>query len=520
MSRQFAIAPLTMTTVASRRSVVAGIRDVASEELPSFSREELEQQLMSGQRARRAIRLRVSGALLLAGVVVLTVGQAWNVHLKRLKNKPSDPSDGKFHVLYSDIETEKDVFCVEQVFAVELDNLACLLINSAPLQDDVLLARFAVCFYMLPKAISILMLATFMKVVPFWEDDHDPKFVPVIATNILMVCSLLFALFRHGAHDVQRAIWRTLQIYYTLWLIYNLFRLCAHWSGYLPDLRCTWHFMAISACNLFLASWPGWRYRFHSLLIGTIDRHGATVAAASVAGLLGSASPAAVIAKSTTRFRCIFPGDLRKSDMENCDPDPALYNLSVPARLGFCDAFVSHSWSDDANGKWVALQDWCDSFRALHKREPSLWIDKFCIDQTDIVTDLQCLPVYLCGCKEMLVFCGTTYTSRLWCIMELFTHHHIGLADHKLTMIPVFRDGNEEEDRYSIASAIRDFDVEESHCSNRRDGIKMIEIVYAAYGNNAVFNDVVRNMSVFADILVDSDDVSWHRTDESASDTS
>ena len=49
-----------------------------------------------------------------------------------------------------------------------------------------------------------------------------------------------------------------------------------------------------------------------------------------------------------------------------------------------------------------------------------MWIDKCCIDQTDIETNLSCLPVFLAGCERLLVLCGETYSKRLWCVMELF----------------------------------------------------------------------------------------------------
>ena len=44
-----------------------------------------------------------------------------------------------------------------------------------------------------------------------------------------------------------------------------------------------------------------------------------------------------------------------------------------------------------------------------------------CIDQNNIAASLPCLPIFLSGCKELLVVAGATYTSRLWCVMELFT---------------------------------------------------------------------------------------------------
>ena len=48
-------------------------------------------------------------------------------------------------------------------------------------------------------------------------------------------------------------------------------------------------------------------------------------------------------------------------------------------------------------------------------------LDKCCIDQNNIDAALQCLPVFEMACKRMLVLCGETYTTRLWCIWELYT---------------------------------------------------------------------------------------------------
>merc|ERR1719188_2347928 len=95
-------------------------------------------------------------------------------------------------------------------------------------------------------------------------------------------------------------------------------------------------------------------------------------------------------------------------------------------RLHRCDAFVSHSWSDNAEEKWAAMQRWRDGFLSLESREPTIWFDKCCIDQRNIETDLRCLPIFLSGCRRLVVFCGPTYLSRLWCIMELFTFVHMG----------------------------------------------------------------------------------------------
>merc|ERR1719150_3471016 len=121
------------------------------------------------------------------------------------------------------------------------------------------------------------------------------------------------------------------------------------------------------------------------------------------------------------RFRGVHLKDLTFDDLEDNEPNPALFERTFPIEYPTCDAFISHSWHDDAQEKWAALQEWRSRFLADNGREPVLWIDKCCIDQEDIVASLRCLPIFLRGCQRLVVFLGETYLTRLWCIMELFT---------------------------------------------------------------------------------------------------
>ena len=49
--------------------------------------------------------------------------------------------------------------------------------------------------------------------------------------------------------------------------------------------------------------------------------------------------------------------------------------------LGGCDYFISHSWSDDAKHKYAQLMAVTLQFRRKHGRDPTLWLDKVCINQ-------------------------------------------------------------------------------------------------------------------------------------------
>merc|ERR1712008_256971 len=79
--------------------------------------------------------------------------------------------------------------------------------------------------------------------------------------------------------------------------------------------------------------------------------------------------------------------------------------------------------------KWKAISEHCSVFERKYGRSPTIWLDKVCIDQAQISRDLRCLPVFLAGCNELLVTSGSTYTSRLWCCVELFVHFSMRIED-------------------------------------------------------------------------------------------
>jgi len=129
-----------------------------------------------------------------------------------------------------------------------------------------------------------------------------------------------------------------------------------------------------------MAASPGARERAQVWLRGKIASQGALAAAAGVAGLLGGCSGEEVLAQASSRFRYISLEHLTFEDMADNRPSPSGADLSE-SHLGYCDAFISHSWSDDATLKWAALQTWRAKFLAEHGREPRVWIDKICINQ-------------------------------------------------------------------------------------------------------------------------------------------
>lgn len=139
------------------------------------------------------------------------------------------------------------------------------------------------------------------------------------------------------------------------------------------------------------------------------------------------------------RFRVLPFSCLREADLLDGSRGSSieLNSKAISAELGQCDVFVSHSWHDAALPKWVALQQWAGQFQRSKGREPTLWLDKACIDQSNISASLCLLPVFLSGCRELLVLCGRTYASRLWCVIELFVFVKMGGALERVIVVPV-----------------------------------------------------------------------------------
>ena len=68
----------------------------------------------------------------------------------------------------------------------------------------------------------------------------------------------------------------------------------------------------------------------------------------------------------------------------------------------------------------TVLKEVVQTFQAEHGRTPTFWLDKSCIDQTSIQDGLRVLPINIMAAAQVLVLCGETYCTRLWCVWELY----------------------------------------------------------------------------------------------------
>lgn len=261
-----------------------------------------------------------------------------------------------------------------------------------------------------------------------------------------------------------------------------------------PDkaLRTLWYWFNVVAPRILTLMW--FKYNVKNYVNGwLVGSDAGTKAAAAIAALVsgGDGGSSGVLRQAKANFRYISCDQLTRENLATNASNNELYGLSVWAPLGFVDAFVSHSWHDDAEAKWCALQAWRREFKALHRgREPRLWVDKFCIDQGNIDVNLQCLPIYLAGCQTLVVFVGSTYFERLWCVMEVFVYLAMGRTRDDFT----FRALTEGTDEVGIYEQINSFNAVNAKCFVKADKDRLLSIVESSFGNIKTFNCSVKSM--------------------------
>ena len=174
-------------------------------------------------------------------------------------------------------------------------------------------------------------------------------------------------------------MWRVVgRIYVSFGVIYFAY-------GILATAAAVWDSILLSTIVIFwvntlnsftlggLALRPSFRRQVH-LFLGS--RGEGVSKAAGISVLIGGENTKNVRSRGLEKFRSITLDKLSREEMASNDPIPALYERSSAVTSGRVDAFLSHSWHDDAPLKWDALQRWRKDFLADNGREPTLWIDK------------------------------------------------------------------------------------------------------------------------------------------------
>ena len=185
--------------------------------------------------------------------------------------------------------------------------------------------------------------------------------------------------------------------------------------------------------SLIVALAPTPKNRARALrAIGNIGKLGTKEhEAATVAALVGGGSAERALANGAKKFRALPITQLAEADLQTNTDGAVLHAKTMEAKLGDVESFISHSWSDDGSLKFEALQTWRTEVKSRNGgSEPFVWLDKACIDQADIQGNISTLPVFLSGCRTLLVLAGPTYATRLWCGPPLPPHHAPALPPH------------------------------------------------------------------------------------------
>jgi len=397
-----------------------------------------------------------------------------------------------------------DVVLGETLFCSRL-----LLPTFAPLADAVWFMRLA-----LLTDVGIFTYTRVSFVEQRWGEWNDlsayeqAMFLSWAFRGIAFVCCALWAMSKSSQLAMQRWMWRSIAVWAVLTILHNCAALVLLILINLPGEGLQLGFesgacfkdacfkdalgeILVDLLLLYIVSKPELLLSFSAKIRRKMETEDATCAAASVACLIGSTSPMTVIEQAKKHFRCVSFTDVMFEDVSNNTPNPSLGLRAGPVQLGCCDAFLSHSWHDDPIDKWKAMQSWAGSFRAREGREPKIWFDKFCIDQNNIEMDLQCLPIFLSGCKRLVILCGTTYLSRLWCVIEVFTYIMMGGRLENVDVVPVLKDNGDDDEMEGINASFENFDTANCNCFNAGDKDRLLLVIRTAFGSLSAFNEQV-----------------------------
>jgi len=304
---------------------------------------------------------------------------------------------------------------------------------------------------------------------------------------VILICMTVVALVQTSVERMQRWMWLTIKVSLVMRLPLSVILGILSWAdgGKPGELFCVPPLLFA----LYVACSPSLHRRAHGCLRRQYDTRKKMRAATGVAALLGGLSMPEILSQARARFRCIDLSEVHEADIADNRPNAALFLKSRATALGACDAFISHSWHDDPGLKWKALQSWRAKFVAQHGREPLVWIDKCCLDQTNLDLDVRCLPIFMSGCNQLVVLFGPTYLKRLWCVVELFTFVQMELDFGSIDLEHLWPHGScRTEDRAAFACTMDAFCVSKCECFSTGDKQKLQNVIYAGFGDMRNFN--------------------------------
>eukprot|EP00928_Gymnodinium_smaydae_P061334 TRINITY_DN45431_c0_g1_i1.p1 TRINITY_DN45431_c0_g1~~TRINITY_DN45431_c0_g1_i1.p1 ORF type:complete len:541 (-),score=72.20 TRINITY_DN45431_c0_g1_i1:333-1955(-) len=449
--------------------------------------------LNSGMRARRKLRLCIGCTMLaLSGFAGLGAACLFGRHIEYLQTQngmqehvavaTSSLCYAVFHLCLALAPLPDDRCFTRVMLVVDMFLMSFLFLQwEKHVEEKLREAHHGVCFLVNEK------------LRPFdcyWQAAYS---ITRCLGHAVFVLGCLIAFACTEADRMQQMMWRTIASFCLLDGCAEVIDIM-YWGVCHAEVSTDIWFLLRSVLMAYVAQSPHLRQKLRRWLGQVVAKREAAAAASGIAGLLGNCSTQQALRYAKLRFRGVKLSDLPSEVFADNTPMPCLSRLALSISLGACDAFVSHSWQDSPREKFDALQRWRSAFLQAHGREPLVWFDKCCVNQTDIEADLRCLPIYLSGCKELLLLCGHTYLSRLWCIIEIFTFVHMGGDLGSIRVFPLLREGREVEDLVAIRTSFERFDVRRCQCTKSRDRRKFMLILDTAIGGVHGFNLSVREI--------------------------
>ena len=96
------------------------------------------------------------------------------------------------------------------------------------------------------------------------------------------------------------------------------------------------------------------------------------------------------------------------------------------------------------------------------------------------------------ACNSMLVLCGDTYATRLWCVWELFSLFAFSSknqAERRIKFVPLLRPSQTAPD---MLQSLKRFRLSASHCFDPNEEARLRDIIHAR--GEALFEGRIREL--------------------------
>ena len=272
------------------------------------------------------------------------------------------------------------------------------------------------------------------------------------------------------------------------------------WSTFLQDNEQGSRGLLVTAALTFLAAFiftPETRGSVHYSISAMGKSDSREQEAAAVASLLGTMQVVDALTTASRLFRGLPIQTLMREDLhvsvhqhslkQRTPESLPLSERVIQPQLGEVEAFVCHARGDKADLKFEALDTWRTMQPATGgESEPLLiWIDLACIDVGNVPTYLACLPIFLSGCRQLLVLAGPTLPTRLWCIIEIFMFCKMGGARERIDVRLL------EE---SARGGLELLNVRQARCLLPEDRQRLLAVIETSFGTTTRFQQLVRGI--------------------------